>query len=58
MEFSALLLRNQVQFILMPLKLERKLQKEARKKFGTLRSPRAKSYVYGTLFKIEKRKKK
>lgn len=35
----------------MPKKLEQKLKKEARKKFGTSKSKRANAYVYGTLRK-------
>lgn len=42
----------------MPKALELKLQKEAKKKFHTLKSPRAKAYVYGTLNKIKKGRNK
>jgi hypothetical protein len=35
----------------MPKKLELKLQKEAKKKFGCLKCPRSNAYVYGTLRK-------
>lgn len=35
----------------MPKVLELKLKREALKKFGTTRSPRARAYVYGTLRK-------
>ena len=35
----------------MPKKLERKLKSEARKKFGSSTSERARKYVYGTLRK-------
>ena len=44
----------------MPKALELKLRKEAKKKFGTLKSPRARAYVYGTMRKLgwkPKRKK-
>lgn len=41
----------------MPKKLELKLKKEAFKKFGTVKSPRAKSYIFGTMSKIEKLKR-
>ena len=36
----------------MPKELEQKLMKEARKKFGTIKSDRAKAYIYGTMNKI------
>jgi hypothetical protein len=42
----------------MPKKLHRKLKKEAREKFGTTESEQAKRYIYGTMAKIEKRRKK
>jgi len=35
----------------MPKKLHEKLKREARKKFGTTTSERAKKYIYGTLRK-------
>jgi len=35
----------------MPKQLENKLAKQARKKFGTTESPRAKKYIYGTMRK-------
>lgn len=35
----------------MPKKLERKLKAEAKKKFGSTTSPRARKYIYGTLRK-------
>lgn len=38
-------------FINMPKKLHKKLKREARKKFGTTTSERAKKYIYGTLRK-------
>lgn len=42
----------------MPKAIELKLIKEARKKFHTIESPRAKRYIYGTLNKIKKYKDK
>ena len=33
----------------MPKKLEEKLKREARKKFGTTTSKRARKYIYGAL---------
>jgi len=49
----------------MPKKLERKLKRKARKKFGSTTSKRARKYIYGTLRKTgwtpgrrKKRKKK
>jgi len=49
----------------MPKRLERKLKKQARKKFGTTKSRRARRYIYGTMIKLgwrprkrRKRKKK
>jgi hypothetical protein len=35
----------------MPEKLERKLKREAKKKFGSTDSERARRYIYGTLRK-------
>lgn len=35
----------------MPKKLEEKLKREARKKFGSSTSERARKYIYGTLRK-------
>lgn len=35
----------------MPAELERKLKKEASKKFGSTTSERARSYIYGVLRK-------
>lgn len=35
----------------MPKKLELKLKREALKKFGTTKSPRARRYIFGTLRK-------
>ncbi len=35
----------------MPKTLELKLKNQARHKFGTTKSPRAKRYIYGTLRK-------
>lgn len=35
----------------MPKKLERKLKRQARKKFGSTTSKRARKYIYGTLRK-------
>ncbi|UCB57716.1 MAG: hypothetical protein JSV30_03830 [Candidatus Omnitrophota bacterium] len=35
----------------MPEELERKLKKEAKKKFGSTTSERARKYIYGTLRK-------
>jgi len=40
----------------MPKELHEKLKREARKKFGTTTSEKAKRYIYGTLNKVEKRK--
>jgi len=40
----------------MPKALHEKLKREARKKFGTTTSDRAKKYIYGTMSKIEKKK--
>jgi len=42
----------------MPKKLHNKLKREARKKFGSTTSTRARKYIYGTMNKIEKRKKR
>jgi len=42
----------------MPKKLHEKLKREARKKFGTITSDRAKKYIYGTLSKVKKNEKK
>lgn len=42
----------------MPKALHEKLKREARKKFGTISSDRAKAYIYGTLAKAEKKKGK
>jgi len=39
----------------MPKKLHEKLEREARKKFGTTTSERAKKYIYGTLNKVKKK---
>jgi hypothetical protein len=36
----------------MPAKLERKLKAEARKKFGSTTSERARRYIYGTMKKM------
>jgi hypothetical protein len=33
----------------MPVKEERALKKEAKKKFGSTTSPRARKYIYGTM---------
>ena len=35
----------------MPKKLHEKLKREARKKFGTITSKRAKKYIFGTMQK-------
>jgi len=35
----------------MPKKLELKLEKEAKKKFSSIKSPRARAYIFGTLRK-------
>ena len=35
----------------MPKELEKKLKKEAKKKFGTLKSKKARAYIYGTMRK-------
>ena len=35
----------------MPKKLERKLKKRAREKFGSIKSKRARAYIYGTMRK-------
>lgn len=40
----------------MPKELHEKLKREARKKFGSTTSDRAKKYIYGTMSKIEKKK--
>lgn len=40
----------------MPKKLHEKLKREAREKFGTTTSKRAKAYIYGTLDKVEEKK--
>jgi len=42
----------------MPKKLEKKLKKQARKKFGSTTSKRAKKYIYGTLRKTGWRPKR
>jgi len=42
----------------MPKKLEEKLKREARKKFGTTKSKRARAYIYGTMMKKTKWKPK
>lgn len=42
----------------MPIKIERELKRTARKKFGNTTSRRAEAYIYGTLNKIEKARKK
>ena len=36
----------------MPKKLERKLKREARKKFRSIKSKRARAYIYGTLQRV------
>ncbi len=36
----------------MPEDLERKLKKQAKKKFGSIKSERARKYIYGTLRKL------
>ena len=41
----------------MPKRLHEALKRSARKKFGTTTSPRAKAYIYGTLHKVEKKKR-
>jgi len=38
----------------MPKKLHKALEKQARKKFGTTTSERAKKYIFGTLNKLKK----
>jgi hypothetical protein len=35
----------------MPKELEKKLKKQAKKKFGTTKSERARKYIYGTMRK-------
>lgn len=35
----------------MPKKMERKLKAQARKKFGSTKSKRARKYIYGTMRK-------
>jgi hypothetical protein len=35
----------------MPIKLERKLKKKAKKLFGSTKSKRARKYIYGTMRK-------
>lgn len=35
----------------MPKKMERKLKRQARRKFGTTTSKKAKKYIYGTMQK-------
>lgn len=42
----------------MPKKMHRALKRQARKKFGTTASKRAKRYIYGTLNRYEKKKSK
>lgn len=42
----------------MPKKVHDKLAREAKKKFGSTSSQRAKAYIYGTLNKIDKKRKK
>jgi hypothetical protein len=42
----------------MPKAAHKNLKKQARKKFGSTTSPRARRYIYGTLKKIEKKKKR
>jgi len=41
----------------MPKKAHEALKRQARKKFGTTESKRAKRYIYRTLNKIERKKK-
>lgn len=41
----------------MPAELEKKLKKQARKKFGTSTSKRAKKYIYATINKIKSKEK-
>jgi len=41
----------------MPKKLHKKLEKEARDKFSSTTSERARKYIYGTMSKIEKKKR-
>lgn len=41
----------------LPEKAHEALKRQARKKFGTITSERARKYIYGTLQKIEKRKR-
>ena len=41
----------------MPKKAHRRLKNQANKKFGNTTSDREKKYIYGTLKKIEKKKK-
>lgn len=38
----------------MPKAMEEELKKAAMKKFGTIESPAARAYIYGTLSKYEK----
>ena len=42
----------------MPKEMHKNLKKQARKKFGTTKSKRAKRYIFGTMAKHEKKKKK
>lgn len=42
----------------MPKQLELKLKKQARKKFGSIKSKRARAYIYGTLRKTGWRPKR
>lgn len=42
----------------MPKLLELKLKRQARKKFGTSTSKRAKKFIFGTLAVIKKRRRK
>jgi hypothetical protein len=41
----------------MPKRVHQKLKKQAKKKFGTTKSKRAKKYIYGTLNDIKKKNK-
>ena len=41
----------------MPKELHEKLKREARKKFGSTTSERARKYIWGTMNKVEKKKK-
>lgn len=41
-----------------PKAMERALKREAKKKFGSTTSPRARKYIYGTIYKLTKKPSK